>query len=441
MALCLSACMVTVDEPEANIPAQLPDGGIEADVSTDRVATQDMDVEASDMLSDSDLALLDEGVQEDVGILTDASLVDGQVTDTSVESPPFFDTAWRRRVRLDVSVNNLTELVEDVPVFVRIPWELVSPDAMLPNREDIRFVDDRGVILPHSVNFTEFPETHAWVRLAQVDPTRQNAIWLYFDNPNASATNLPMWTEHDFAVLHMQSVRQIFRHRFPDSSGNNRHGFVVQRTRLASETGAFGDVYFLWGSHNYPIEIKSPGEDGFTFDEFNEFTFDEFTVHLSVKDAGRGSEAAFLLGDNRVAAAQYLIEFTNSSTLKVYRQKQGMMRVLVTEVPTESPIESAPLDAYLHLSFASRPGQALLVVNGVAHDVFGIERSNAGEPFHPFQQPLSFGQRMRAGFDEIHVMSSARSADWMQLRQASLLGTLFTAGNVETAPDADGDAR
>ena len=391
--------------------------------------------------------VIDHGVDRADGfIVTDASRVNGDVVssdafiaDAVAPTEAFFDPAWQRRVRLNLSNDDITEIVEDVVVFVRIPRELEDSGTRLENALDLRFVDKDGTVLPHRVNFSNDQEMHAWVRLARFDPSTAQSLWLYYDNPEAAesgsgynpeapASGARLWTETDLSVLHMDSESQGFRPIFKDSSGSNHRGhFTAGRVSGRPNEGEFGHIIVKSVPFSSAVEISGPDND--------RFTFEALTVHLSYRGPEPIDDNGYLFGDPDYSGAQFLLQLRGSSTIRVIHKVPLALLGIGSVVLAEVPLELVEPDSYLHVSFTFGRDHQFLMVNDAFYDFSASEETVPAQSFVPWNQPLLFGSGLEAGIDEIHVMTEARSEDWLRLRQRSLLGTLLTFGEPEVAPD------
>ena len=363
------------------------------------------------------------GPQQDMGMrLSDASLdAVATPTDMMTDRIPTFDDGWRQRVRIRINSENIAETVTNVPVFVRVPWTVVNPDALDDDGHDIRFVDRDGAILPHYVNFFNDEEMHVWVRLAVVDPTLENSIWFYFDNPAAEALPQDFWAEDGVSILHMYSQGTILARSFVDGSGNENTGVVFQRGFAGeSNIGTYGYNYRLRGGSG-SVVIPSLTNTN--------FAPEGYTVSVSYRRPRNGGPASYFFGDPDNTGAQYTMRYTGRSECEILCWIDGRE----SGAPVTLPCEEDEDTKQIHISFAFSPGAAWVVLNENIHDIYNIDPipdSSAG--FRPSGQSFTFGTNLDVVVDEIHVQRGAKTHDWMRVRQRSLLGTLLSFDEAET---------
>jgi hypothetical protein len=104
---------------------------------------------------------------------------------------PWWDTAWKRRRRIQVDLANETDLV-DFPVLVRLEPGRIKYAATMEGGGDVRFVsEDGGILLSHEIEaWAPGGKSYIWVRLPLVLPAATNgptAIWMYYGNPGAAS--------------------------------------------------------------------------------------------------------------------------------------------------------------------------------------------------------------------------------------------------------------
>jgi hypothetical protein len=107
---------------------------------------------------------------------------------------PWWDTAWKRRRRIQVDLANATPLI-DFPVLVRLEPARINYAATTPGGGDVRFVSEDGaIILSHEIEaWASGDKSYVWVRLPVVLPAAMGptVLWMYYGNPGAAPPAAP----------------------------------------------------------------------------------------------------------------------------------------------------------------------------------------------------------------------------------------------------------
>jgi hypothetical protein len=207
-------CQFITGEPAA-------DGGADASVAADAGSRDDASVVDAGEPADSGSA--DAGVSLDAGSRDDASVVDAGVgSDAGDGSDAGFDAGaadsgvgdagydagfdagydagfdagfdagydagfdagfvqpwalddWQRRASVTFDHAALVQAAEEIPVRVRLPASITSQAV----REQLRFVDDTGALLPHEVELMNATVSEVWVRFPRLTGTH-TTIWVYW---------------------------------------------------------------------------------------------------------------------------------------------------------------------------------------------------------------------------------------------------------------------
>lgn len=112
-------------------------------------------------------------------------------TPEEMDPPPsdWHAPEWRRRVRLEIEAEHVPgERVMGVVALVVLERSRIELGAIQAQGEDLRFLTEEGDPIPHEVESIDETDgtIHVWVRLPAVGPDEPNALWLYYDNPDAS---------------------------------------------------------------------------------------------------------------------------------------------------------------------------------------------------------------------------------------------------------------
>jgi biopolymer transport protein ExbB len=120
---------------------------------------------------------------------------------------PWWDAEWEHRNRLTLAgASEFGESVQDFPLMVRLADGVNFDHGRAEgDGRDLRFVDERGVLLPYEIEQWDVDgESVVWVAI-DVDAFTPLQLWLYYGNSSADAqawASEAAWPDFD-AVFHL----------------------------------------------------------------------------------------------------------------------------------------------------------------------------------------------------------------------------------------------
>jgi hypothetical protein len=157
----------------------------------------------------------------------------------------WWDAAWRGRRKITVTPDPKdpsTVPLVDLPLPITL--NLADYQGRL-SQTNLRFVSS-GVVLPHEVELWQAgQQAVVWVRVPGLAPATGGELWLYFDNPTASAAAAPtaVWSNGFVGVWHLQ---QPAGGMVPDSTSSPKPA-KQEGTAQPTAQGRFGDAYSFDG--------------------------------------------------------------------------------------------------------------------------------------------------------------------------------------------------
>ena len=417
-------CLIEVE----GLPVAQPSEPGTADATT--MSTNDMDVLGDaqtliepdslinvDMMSNMDVVVMrnDQELVEGGDLsVRDLSGLDGGMDTMQPVQPPFFDASWTHRVRIRIVPPNIEEVVQEVPVYVRINLgQLQDAEQIQPDGDDIRFVDSTGELIPHSFvgcGVSRNNEIAMVVKLPVIVPDDMDQfMWMYYGNAAASASELSVWKDTDLAMLHVcgdAEQSQLFDSTQSNNSGALNQGVIDRRDSLWGKSVRVRPL--MGGVH---IPTLSGGS----------FTFGAFTLSFSVQFSDVGRETLILGSANpQNNRPEYRLLHLGNGTCRF----EGVGLQFIVPDPVEF---LCPNDSEIHhYSLLVNGSEAAMIIDGVVFDVqlppvvFGIEQG-----FEPTRQMLTFLQHASGFLDEVMFSSTQMSRSWVIVRQASLMDTLL----------------
>ena len=382
------------------------------------------------------------------GAPVDCSFLDNQcavgtcdeATDACVAqySTSWFDQDWQYRKAITIDSAKVTADLDDFPVLV----SFTDTDLAAGARDDgfdLAFTDSDGVTqLDHEIEkyASGTGELVAWVRV-RLSSTTDKQIYLYYGNPAAAdqQTVAGVWTSNYAAVWHLKEEQSGTGNNglYQDSTSNNRD--ADDEVSATGQTGKIGAGQQVDRTDDR-VEIPSSATTGlsqFAFSVWVKTTetgtngsywlrpsvFGQATSGQSTGDAGittNNGYIGFWSGVTPVSDASYL-----SSTLQVND------------------------DAWHHILLSNDGANASLYVDGAFQSSVATGLSLNSTAFWAGAKggPESPGDHHNGTLDELRVLSSPLSADWIQTEynNQSSPGTFYSLSaeqdRITTCQDCD----
>jgi concanavalin A-like lectin/glucanase superfamily protein/uncharacterized protein DUF2341 len=168
----------------------------------------------------------------------------------------WWDCEWSQRVHLRMTTAT-AEPLTDVPVMVLLDASRIDLDAAAADGADLRFVDDRNVVLAHELEHWDAQGVAVvWVTVPSLGRATRT-IALYYGNPAASDGQDvdAVWAEPFVGVWHMDGGAD-------DSSGYGNHGVATGGpTSVAGWSG--GAQEFFDADDRFDVPAAASLEDVF----------------------------------------------------------------------------------------------------------------------------------------------------------------------------------
>ncbi len=128
-------------------------------------------------------------------------------------SEPWWNTAWTKRVKLSFHNNTLKSSLNNFPLLVKLTPDLIVYFKVLPNGQDLRFIDDDGkTVLNYEIeSFNANGESFIWVNVPKMNTASEtDHIWLYYGNPlpdpTYSSNPEAVWDKDYMLVQHLKEM-------------------------------------------------------------------------------------------------------------------------------------------------------------------------------------------------------------------------------------------
>jgi hypothetical protein len=121
----------------------------------------------------------------------------------------WWKSAWTRRREVVVQEQPIEQAIPDVPALVLLNPDRIEYGATQIGGNDLRFVTDTNVVLPHEVEtWSQDQVSYVWLRLPEVaaQGSPQPKIWMYYGNPGAANEAMPqqVWDAGFVSVHHLR---------------------------------------------------------------------------------------------------------------------------------------------------------------------------------------------------------------------------------------------
>jgi len=324
-----------------------------------------------------------------------------------------WDPRWRQRRRVTIDSRGIMEPLVDFPLLVSL--SSLSLPGVAADGADVRFVDaDGSTELAYEIDTWEMDRRLIWVRVPRIDPdSNDDAIWLYFDNPDAGSAEAPgaVWEGYE-AVWHLGEAGAGTAGEYADSSGNGHHGQggsgdPGQTPRRVP--GLVGDA------QDYDGDDEILAADG---DAFN-FMVPALTIELVAFNPMAG------MTQNLVSKGGY------ANGYRFGFNGDGTPGFQVTGERFDLDSRTVPPFGEWHYFVAEWDGTTMRLYTDGVEDPITLPRGGTIAP-NTSDFLVGSGQFPMLGrLDEVRVSNRAFSAGWLEAQNRSLSGEMAF---VEAAP-------
>jgi len=410
----------------------------------------------------SDSRVGDAGVSDGTGAdaaTPDAAAGDTSITDTGIADtsspdtapldaaapdssgpPPWWDPNYAWRVRIDVDNSGLTSALTGVQVAV---W-LREPDALAlgDDRYRLRFVGQgHAAALPHEVE-TWVVLDHAlmWVRLPRIDPPPAEAFfWLYYGAAATADMEAPteVWSGPHRAVWHLNAL--------VDSSPSSADGTNMGSDPARGLTGAGRSFDGAGDKILIPDHREMRLGGAVTY---------ELSFALAATFDSSSDTTALLLGKRQDDGSNMHVVLVGTD----YTNNEGLPRGVLAakiELPgmagyVYSATSSWEADRWYNLTIVHTGGpvsENLIFIDGADNTGGHANHDRVADVDYPADWDIAGGvmdqhnlngdtnpRYFGGGLDEIRIMSTQRSAEWVMIQERSKREALLTFGTPEPQP-------
>ncbi len=317
--------------------------------------------------------------------------------------------AWNKRLPLTVTGSYPGGTLSDVPVRVHLDPTRINYASVAPGGADLRVVTASGELLDFEIdNWNPGGTSDLWVKLPTLASASGAQLYVYYDNPAASAdTSAPnTWSNGYVGVWHMSAG-------LADSTDGTSNGTAQGAT---PSVGTVGSAFTFNGTSDY-IDVGNASELDVTGDLSIEAWFrsgngsrDNYDRLLSKKDAW---DAAGGFNLEVQPALGYLGALGGGGD---YLRATGV-------------------------SYGTSWHHVGSTINGTSGSLFvdGVNVTTDGAVGAVVSSTLSLNIGRRAGggdyflgdIDEIRLSNVSRPAAWFAAQDASLRDALFSYGTTE----------
>lgn len=156
----------------------------------------------------------------------------GLASDTHVFSSQmtlsWWNSAWSKRIRVNISNLDQAESFTNVPVLLRLSASNIQYGSIQPQGQDVRLIAaDDSTVLSHEIEvWNPSGESLVWVKIPNIAASSPDGfVYLYFGNALAldGQNKNQVWTSYS-AVWHLQESPTISAPQFQNAVGVNYNG-------------------------------------------------------------------------------------------------------------------------------------------------------------------------------------------------------------------------
>lgn len=336
--------------------------------------------------------------------------------------PPWWNPAFRARLRLVIDQPPTTEPLADVPVLVVLDANRVRYDRAAEEGQDLRFVTEDGDELAHEIErWDPSGRSFVWVRVPEIASGASATFWMYYDHPEAQAPGGSVWSDDDLAVWHLAEEttngESGVTHR--DATGHGNDGTQNGNEFVGPDSQAIGGAQGFNSSEDY---IEIPQGD-------LQETGAALTLLARVYVDDEPNAFSIALGSGTGADIQWQLAWSNEANVWTGRIDTVGGRAI------SEAMESTARQSWHLVALIYDGAQAQLYVDG--------EPVSAAVPLtgnlEPLAGPLYIGnnpdepvsRQLDGLVDEVRIARVARSQSWLRVQHASMNDDLLGYGPTE----------
>lgn len=311
------------------------------------------------------------------------------------------------------------EVLEDVPVLVRMVPAIIDYDQAQDDGAGVRFYDGtEGVLIPHEVEqWNPVGVSIVWVRLPRINLAEETQFFLRYADPDPPQplSTTQVWSNGYLGVWHFNDD-EGFVSQYADATGNG-FDFTVgdSSAQLIREDTELGLAYSTIDENNFPTAEFAPA----------------LNTGRTISARVRPTDVSIVPGGMRHRCV--LTRFDAYRLCAVHRFQDApffglsntVTEMMMTEEIFGNGIGSSPLVAgeWVTLAGTYASNDVEFYLDGQLED---WETFVAG-PRENFQG-LQLGNRYSGLIDELRLASSPRSSLWLEVQHLSMTDNLIDYG-------------
>ena len=349
-------------------------------------------------------------------------------TGNAVDGGPEVDAVipvseFRRPIELNPP--SLTQDLARVPLAIRLDADPHLAGEILPDGADIFVIDHKGAQLPVEIERLDSSRGSllAWVVLREL-PMSGTTIYLHYGGDAATGNDRNPWEGVASLVWHMATIDGDIVY---DSAPASFDG-ISQNGSVTPSDGMFAGALTL---SDAAVVVSS--EDNLNVDR-NPFTLELWFNQL---EAVGDNDTGFFKGGPTVGRPGYQMELGNGDwTGGVRDNDSGLFNQQEQYSVTFGNQATLGPTGWHHLAMVlDRQGDRLRAyVDGVETDSSGIDSLSSLNGNADKARVGGLADLLRGTLDEVRLIESAASADWVAVSYANGMDTLAVIGDPEASP-------
>ena len=359
-------------------------------------------------------------------------------TPTPTPTPPWYNCAWGYRKAITIDHTKVPVTQTNFPVLVSLSSDSDLSARAQADGDDILFTASDGTTkLSHEIESYSSGALIAWVNVSSVSSATDTTIMMYYGNSGASSQQdaEKVWDSSFSGVWHMDSA-------LGDSTSNNNDGTDYGTTDTAGKIARGRDFD---GTSDYITTANTALATAadFTITAWFKADATAFARHIlwagNVTGDGWGEQYQALENEMHISMGNYVDPSSVSNRLTLFLGDTDSTRRanVIDANRTFSDTSGWHHVAFRATGIGTATARAYLYQNGTQ---ISWDNGNAARTGRVNYSSLRFGRpgestRYFDGqLDEIHVSTSARSADWIATEYNNQVSpsTFYSVGSEQT---------
>lgn len=347
----------------------------------------------------------------------------GEVVDPWCDAGSSCNTSWESRMKITFDNSAATEDLTNFPVLVKLDSSNITLANIQADGDDLRFVDgsDHTAVLPYDIDNFDGGEEFIWVNVPQIDQgSTTDYIWLYYNNPSATAGNNPTatWNSGYSAIWHLEETGNGTAGEYADSTTNNNDGRGGNGTAANVPTRAASQISFGQDFDGSTDLISTTNTSIFT-------ATSTYTTEAWINPDSCGESNGGSVMDKVSTTSMFLCQSTNNLALEY----------IANGSIAETTTNAISFDNWYHVAISyNGSGTATLYVNGVntTSDSTVTEANASGVVVIGADAVGTTTYSFDGTIDEARISTTNRSTSWIYATYLTGTDAMNTYGAEET---------